>query len=394
MAGLSNLASAAAGGASGLTYQSLKSKYMDFTYPLASIEMNGKPFHDDNVIVGEVNVEATSGFEASVAKLRLLNVYDSDTGKFRYESVKNSVMLGASLTVKLGYLDAQEVVFVGFIASVNFGFDPIDLPYIEITGMDAKGIMMANSYAMQLTARSYSEAVSEILQRTSYEKLKSANAVKGIHVTDTPDKKAAGGKNAASAETIEMVEESDYEFIVKAAKKFNYEFFIDRGEVYFRKAKSDTSILMELGVGEGLVKFDIGYALTGMVENVEVRAMNPGTGKVITAKSKLSSNLSTGSRAKGLISKSKKVYIDPTVTTQEQADARAASLMEEISYRLGSLECECPGLPDLVPGRFIKIKGLGAPIDNKFYITSVTHDFRPESGYRTRILAKASEVSK
>ena len=72
--------------------------------------------------------------------------------------------------------------------------------------------------------------------------------------------------------------------------------------------------------------------------------MNPGTGKVITAKKKLTNNLSTGTRAKGIISSSKKVYIDPTVTTQEQADARAAYLAEEISYRLGSLECTCPGL--------------------------------------------------
>lgn len=191
-----------------------------------------------------------------------------------------------------------------------------------------------------------------------------------------------------------MVEESDYEFIVKAAKKFNYEFFVDRGVVHFRKAKSDASILMELGVGTGLVQFEIGYDITGLVGTVEVRAMNPGTGKVISSKKKLSNNLSTGSRAKGLVSGSSKVYIDPTVTTQEQADARAAYLAEEVSYRLGSLECTCPGIPDLAPGRFIKIAGLGVPVDNTFYVTSVVHDFRQDSGYRTRLIAKAAEVQK
>ena len=138
----------------------------------------------------------------------------------------------------------------------------------------------------------------------------------------------------------------------------------------------------------------IGYDITGLVETVEVRAMDPGTGKVIASKKKLSNNLSTGSLAKGLVSGSTKVYIDPTVTTQEQADARASYLAEDVSYRLGSLECVCPGLPDLAPGRFVKVTGLGVPVDNTFYVTSVVHDFRQDSGYQTRLTGKAAEVQK
>lgn len=382
-----------AGASASLTYKNLVSKYQGFSQPEAWVEFNGKPFNDSSIIVTDINVEATCGFEASVARLRLYNVFDKQTGKFTYDSIKQSVMLGASFVLGLGYLGKLETVFVGFISRVSFGFDPSDLPYIEVTGMDVKGIMMASRYATQLTAKSYGEAVSEILKRTSYEKLRSANAITGLSISDTPDKQVGGG-NKASAETIEMVEESDYEFIVKAAKKFNYEFFVDRGVVHFRKAKSDASILMELGVGSGLVQFEIGYDITGLVGTVEVRAMNPGTGKVISSKKKLSNNLSTGSRAKGLVSGSSKVYIDPTVTTQEQADARAAYLAEEVSYRLGSLECTCPGIPDLAPGRFIKIAGLGVPADNTFYVTSVVHNFRQDSGYQTRLIAKAAEVQK
>ena len=357
------------------------------------MEFNGKPFNDSSIIVTDINVEATCGFEASVARLRLYNVFDKQTGKFTYDSIKQSVMLGASFVLGLGYLGKLETVFVGFISRVSFGFDPSDLPYIEVTGMDVKGIMMASRYATQLTAKSYGEAVSEILKRTSYEKLRSANAITGLSISDTPDKQVGGG-NKASAETIEMVEESDYEFIVKAAKKFNYEFFVDRGVVHFRKAKSDASILMELGVGSGLVQFEIGYDITGLVRDGRGSRDESRNRKGDFFQKKLSNNLSTGSRAKGLVSGSSKVYIDPTVTTQEQADARAAYLAEEVSYRLGSLECTCPGIPDLAPGRFIKIAGLGVPVDNTFYVTSVVHDFRQDSGYQTRLIAKAAEVQK
>ena len=46
-----------------------------------------------------------------------------------------------------------------------------------------------------------------------------------------------GVPGTATDKTVEMVAESDYEFVVKAAKKYNYEFFVSGGNVYFRKAK-------------------------------------------------------------------------------------------------------------------------------------------------------------
>ena len=386
-------AAGAAGASAALTYAGLLDTYQGFSSPEASVFINGSDFYRDDMIVTDISIELTSGFEASVASLRVYNVFDKYTGKFKYDAIKKQVILGASLEIRLGYLGTVIPVFIGFISDVAFGFDPIDLPYIEIRAMDAKGAMMSNSYAQQLKADSYGQAVSEILKRTSYEKLRKESIISAIHVTDTPDK-STGGKEGETAYTVEMVEESDYEFIVKAAKKFNYEFYIDRGAVYFRKAKSDTSILMELGVGAGLVKFEIGYGITGLVGQVEVRSMDPGTGKMVSAKKKLSNTISTGSIASGIISSSQKVYIDPTAMTQEQADARAAYLAEEISYRLGTLECTCPGIPDLAPGRFVKVTGLGVPVDNTFYVTNVIHDFRTESGYQTRLIAKAAEVKK
>ena len=50
------------------------------------------------------------------------------------------------------------------------------------------------------------------------------------------------------------------------------------------------------------------------------------------------------------------------------------------------------GIPDLVPGRFIQVSGLGAPVDNQFYLTAVTHDFTSDSGFRTRIQGCAAQI--
>jgi hypothetical protein len=382
-------------GLEGTDFAALKKKYGGFYYPRSAVEFGGSPFQDESgrMVINEISVELTSGYEASVASFRIYGVYNSKTGKFEYDALKKQVLLGNTLTVKLGYLDELETVFTGFVAGVNFIYSEGEQPYVEVTGMDVKGVMMSGSYAEQLAASSYGEAVREILRKTAYERLQSNAAITKIAVSDTPDKKP-GGDKSASAYTIEMSSESDYEFVVKAARKFNYEFFTDRGAVYFRKAKSNAEILLTVGIAEGLLDFDIGYSITGVAETVEALSVDAGTGKLILAKKKFTNNLSLGSQAKKLIAKSRHVYIDPTIVSKEHAEARAASLLETMSYRLGAVNGSCVGLPELRPGRFIKVLGLGAPVDNKFYLTSVTHTLASEVGYRTKLAGCADAVQK
>ena len=129
------------------------------------------------------------------------------------------------------------------------------------------------------------------------------------------------------------------------------------------------------------------YSITGVVGEIEARAMDPGKGEVISAKSRFNNTISTSNKAKQLMGKGAKVYVDASISSAEDAKARVDSLMEQMSYRLGSLEADCVGIPDIVPGRFIEVKGMGVPVDNKFYVTTVNHDFTGDDGFSTRIRA-------
>jgi hypothetical protein len=389
--GVPGVSSYPGSGVSGLDYRGLQDKYKGFSAAEAKIELNGKPFaqKQKKAFVADIYVDLSCGFEASVARFRIYNAYDRTNLSYDFDSVKKQAILGASMKIWLGWSGELEPIFTGFIASVDFAFDPDEPPYIEITGMDAKGAMMASAYAAQLMARSYGAAVREVLQRVAGDKMKSAEIIEGIYVSDTPDSTSA--QPGAATETIEMVSESDYEFIVKAAKKFNYEFFVDRGAVVFRKARSVPTVLASLSARKGIISWHVNYSLTGMVEKIEVRSMDPGTGKIISAKGSNKETLSTSGKAKALVRGSRRVYIDPTVFSQEQAKARLDSLMTQMSYRLGSLECECLGIPELVPGRFVEID-IGSPGDNAFYITNVIHDFPSTGEYHTRLIGEASSI--
>jgi hypothetical protein len=98
-----------------------------------------------------------------------------------------------------------------------------------------------------------------------------------------------------------------------------------------------------------------------------------------------------GNKAKSLVEKQSLVYIDPTTDSKEEAGYRAAYLMDSIDYRLGTVEGVFLGLPELIPGRFIKLTDFGQPLNNSFYLTTVRHTMT-QSSFVTRFEGVANNI--
>ena len=377
------------------TYANLKSKYDNFHHPVIVLKVNGKDFAKNKagLVVSDIEVELTSGFEASIASFMVYNTFDTDNSCYRINDIKAYIMLGSSVEIALGYEKEAQIVFCGYISRVNFVYEEGDMPGVRVTAMDVKGAMMANNYSRQLTATTYGEAVREILNKGPYMSMSGSQIIKQLIISDTPDKPLVPPvPPKASDRTVEMVAESDYEFCVKAAKKYNYEFFTECGNVYFRPAKSNTEIVMAMGPAEGLRFFDIEYDITGLVETVKARSTDVGKAKLIEAQQKMNNKISIGNKAKKFVKKSEKVYLDATITSKEEAENRVNSLVEEISYRFGTLECVCIGLPELLPGKFFELKSMGSPPENKFYLHRVVHRVNEDEGFTTKLYGKAASI--
>ncbi len=385
-------------------YDKLQEDYGNFEQPIAMVTVNGKDISEDKkgVTVANVSVELTSGFEASQAEYELYNVYDATETEFLFDRAKSYILLGSVVVIYYGYDMTLREVFRGVICQVDFVYEKQEIPHIRVSAMDVKAVMMANHYHKQLTATSYSAAVQEIFNQGIYESIKGADSViKSLSITPTPDDngqdqqagvQGANQDNANSDVSIEMVGESDYEFVVRAAKKFNYEFFCTGGQVIFRKAKSDPTSLIVLSKSTVMERMNVGYDITGLVGKVEVRGLNVGQGKVVTHASKNANKISQGGKAKPLIANSEYVFVDPTVLAKSDAESRASYLLDEISYRFGSLELDMIGLPEIVPGRFIELNDFGTAISNTFYVTSVRHHLYGDGRYITHIEGKAASM--
>jgi len=379
-------------------FKTLKEKYSHFEHPSVIVKINDVSLADGKkgYPVSDIHVDLTSGFEASIAEFSIYDVYDEAAGKFDISSRKTKVVLGSKAEIYLGYSNTVRCVFVGVITRINYLFEKGDVPCIRITAMDIKGVMMAGNYSAQLKAKNYADAVKEILDKTAYEKLRAqgTKVINGVQIDITPDKQRAmtNPTTGTSDTTIEMVAESDYEFVVKAAKKHNFEFYTECGVVFFRKAKSNTAVLMEIGPATGMRSFDVSYDLTGLVEKVVVRGMDVSKAQVITANKKFSNKISNGNKAKPLLRNSQKVYIDATISSKQEAEDRVDSLIEAMSYRYGTLECELVGLPELLPGHFINLDGLGDNLKNKFYIQRIRHTLGKDGYFGTRVTAVSASI--
>lgn len=435
-------------------FDDLEKKYEHFARPVASIEIAGEEFENNKYGMGisDIRVELSAGFEASIASFVIYNVYDYPSASFVFERFKKYILLGSSVVIYMGYSSSVREVFRGFIAKVNFIYDENDIPGVMVTAMDIKGIMMMNNSAKQLTAKTYSAALSEIMSGEPYVSMTSEGVLKELKISDTPDgqmnsaagkagglasaaqglaKDAAGSvpgvsdatnaanqaKGASNATqgvsnatgavggrattqqqtsdtyTVEMVGESDYELFVRAAKRFNYDFFVIGGQLIFRPAKGDTTIYLVLSPKTAMKNINVEYDITGLYKTVEVRNVDPGKGKLISAQKKFKNKISQGSKAKGIIGQLTKVYIDPTVSSKEDAGYRANYLVEEMSYRFGTLEADFLGLPEIIPGRFIQIGGLGKDVENQFYLQEVIHTFNANGDYVTHVIGKAATIT-
>jgi phage protein D len=380
-------------------FANLKQTYENFREPKVTVFIDGQEMNAEQLLtVRDVEVELTSGYEASIATVTLGGVYNDESHSFEIKKTKKFLYLGSTIVIYMGYATALREVFRGFIAKVHFivpSSDSGEMPSAELTCMDVKGLMMANRHSKKLKALYFGDAVKEILEAYPIfqETDQNGSLFMEMVINSTPDKPPGmqGGNGGATDRRVEMVEESDYDFIVKAAKRYNFDFFIVGKTLYFIEAKKNQTPLISLNPGSGLSTIDVGYDMTGLVKEVVVRNIDMAQGKYIGDKKQNKNTISLGNKAKSFVSNQSLVYIDPTTDSKEEAGYRASYLMETVGYRLGSVTGEILGIPEIVPGRFITLQDFGTPLNNDFYLTNVKHSYT-DGRYRTTFEGCANKI--
>lgn len=365
-----------------ITYDELKKEYGMFEFPKCELELGGKSFAENKsgFIISDVAVVLSCTYEAAYALCRIYNITEKD-GKYNMKDLSKWAGLGMEAKLSLGYGETMRPVFHGFVSELRFFSDEVSGIGAELEILDVKALLMASCNAKNLVAKNYSQAVKEVLQELFTGAAGSAGIVQSMKVS-MPSQSETGDPELMR--NVEMNSESDYEFLLRAAKKFNCEFFTSLGTVYFRKFREDADIIAELSPGEGVRSWDISYNMTGLVEIVEVRGTDDASGSPLNLKSKLPMKFGKKSRAKDFIKGTRKVYIDPSIKDKTEGEHRLAQICSNIAERFGDLTIRTVGIPDLSPGNYILLSGFGDGVDNRFYIRTVEHRLG-DDGFETTL---------
>ena len=347
-------------------YSALKKKYDDFSVPAAKFTVGGSDLMEMKDEFLADSIEAVLSLDsAGSARIRLTGCYDMEAGSFS-SKLKKLAVLGKTVELSLGYGSSCTKIFKGYLAMTSMNLDEEEGISFELTAMDVRRLMMTDNFRQrEHSIKNYSDAVSEIMKR--YQKLCSLDM----------DKTAENFKDGLIYQNA-----SDYDFIVRdliKSGRTEREFFVVADKAYFRKPRSVGTPVVTLGLDQGILSF----SRHAVYENqkIIVQGWDPAAGKAVegtdTAKSADSITDALGAAGERLIT-------DPSCQSSSEAKKRAASIAGGYLVKSQKAEAVCRGLPELVPGRFVRLARVDGNMNKKYYITRVVHRLDGD-GFRTEL---------
>lgn len=315
----------------------MASKYPPSYAPRFLVKIGSEKFHEYSGYVSDLVVDsAVDG--ADHCEVTLTYPFDHEHQSFdglKWKKVKP----GKKLEVSLGYGENTTKVFVGEVETVEPEYPPEQPPKVVITGYSALRKMMQGTNSK------------------SWKKKKIGKVVKSV-ASDSL-RKVKTKKANTKLERVFQDGQSDYDFVTGLADKYGFDFVSVMGEGRFVPKSGDRASgdpVAELYYGESL-------------ESFEAEMRRPSHGKVEvrhwdTKKKKKITGTASNDGGKG-----KRVFRVP-VESKSKAKEVAKAKLDGTTV---SGVAETFGIPTVVAGVVVKLKGLGKKFTNNYYVTRATH---------------------
>lgn len=343
---------------SSYSYQELVQAYDNFVTPAAAIYVGSAK---ENVItekgmaIDEIQI-TLSAENCSLLYFQIINAFDIVSHAFQQE-VKDTFAVGTKIEAALGYGSDLTTVFKGYITEYRTIYR--EMPIISVSAVDLRKLMMRNkriNYKYQ--EKSYSELFEELMGNYS-------DLYDTLH-TDSVSEKAELIQNG-----------SDYDFVTQElCRKGKRSFFVIGGDVYFRETGKTEAAFLELEWGNGLLSFEKGICYY----NEKIIVYSSQEDK---SSQSVSAQVKTKNDTPELMSDTQVeeweigVGLDQQIL-QNYLNQRKEEKAEKEEVASGSLL----GLPEIVPGRYVKISGVDSGDAGTYYIREVRHEYG-EDGFVT-----------
>ena len=340
------------------TYLQLADKYDQFKAPGFEIQIDGKTLPPGKYHIPSVEVEINAGGAAGGCSFTLEGQYDYKNSKWMNDADK-VVKPGAKISVLGGYQDRKEL-FYGYVDDYSLEFSSDGTPCIKVNGLDGLGYLMNMCEPIYAGEKKPKEIVQSVLQKSQ-----SAGFAKSVTV----------GQLTGYETPIIKEQADDWQFLQEMAQRYGATLFAVAGELIFDNVITKTSPILTLTIGRNVKSFSKRVSLAHQVGKVEVMGRDINQKAVTGAATKVTAG-GEGKTAAEWVSGLKDAVLrerSEFARTQKECETLAQHRLNSIAMGFVSGEGECIGLPELIPGRYIKIDGGDEHTNGTYFLTKVCH---------------------
>lgn len=368
------------------TYDSLQTKYNSFMTPSFEVLINGQNVQQGSSYISslEVNIPVSAATEmktneVSECSFTIAGIFDLKTSKFD-DKIMKKMNIGAKVEVSGGY-GKTVVLFIGILQHVHVSYGQGGA-VINATALDSSTLLRNGKKFTIFENEDRNSMIKKLLQGCT------VNGFAEMNQTNI-------GQFSGEKIRLEQAGLDDCEFITTLARREKYIFAIIHGQVILKDLYQQTKPIIELKYGQNLVSFDMELDTSKQIGKVTIGAIHDKNRNALQATVNKTSISSSGKTALKLMPELKNVSIESKDPLENEATGLkkiAQAIFDERAMSFVSGRGSCIGLPELVPGRYIKLSGLGKQVNGKYFISRVIHRF-DESGFTTQFEVKGVETN-
>lgn len=358
------------------TMDALYRKYDKFSAPSFRISLNGKELSPSKFYIATLEVEQRADGTAGGCSFTVEGQYDPEKQKW-VNSLSSLVKVGAKLSVTGGYVSQKEL-FYGYVDDYTIEFPEDGAPRISVSGLDGLGYLMNSQKPIYAGKKKTKEIVKTILNQSVSAGFARKVKVGALTGFETPVIKASG---------------DDWKFLNEVATIYGASLFVINGEMIFDDVASKTTPILTLTQGKSLRFFEKRVSLAHQVGKVEIWGRDENQKAIIGSATRVTVG-GMGKSAAQLVPALAKATLreyNEFVRTQQECKTMAQNRLNAIAMGLVSGKGRCIGVPELIPGRYIKIVGGDPESNGTYFVTRVRHLFEAE-GYQTEFEVKGAKA--
>jgi uncharacterized protein involved in type VI secretion and phage assembly len=205
----------------------------------------------------------------------------------------------------------------------------------------------------------------------------------------------------ATPEVYEYVlqhSQTDYAFLRDRGERIGFDLYVADDTLFFKQHAESEQTPPALKWGDNLHSFRVRFSAAERCDEVTVRGWDPAQKKEVVGRSDQGDMGSTAPAAEALHGDAQRAFGRVTrfagqfpVTTQQEADALAKSLLLKASGDEVILKGEAHGDPSIAAGATIEISEVGDRLSGQYTVTSVEHVYGSGTAYVTRFVCGGKE---